>query len=212
MLIKTVPGKVLSASIEEASPLKLPPPPPPPLAAISLTTNSVVAICVLFVPTVAVGAVGVPVKAGEALFALRFRAVCVAVETGFAASEVSLTLPSPRFVRAVAAFVKSDRFDDLATFASSAVCVAVETGFAASEVLSTLPSPRLARASPGFDKSDKFDDLTSFVSRAVCAAVDTGFDASDVLSAFPNPTSDFDKAKSALNCAGLRLINTPDFI
>jgi hypothetical protein len=39
-----------------------PPPPPPPLA----STNAVVAICVVFVPTLAVGAVGVPVSAGEA--------------------------------------------------------------------------------------------------------------------------------------------------
>jgi hypothetical protein len=38
-------------------------------------TKAVVAIWVVFVPAVAVGAVGVPVKAGEARFALRLSAV-----------------------------------------------------------------------------------------------------------------------------------------
>jgi hypothetical protein len=35
--------------------------------ATAVDTNAVVAICVLFVPAAAVGAVGVPVRAGEAL-------------------------------------------------------------------------------------------------------------------------------------------------
>ncbi len=36
---------------------------------IAAVTNAVVAICVVFVPAAAVGAVGVPVSAGEANFA-----------------------------------------------------------------------------------------------------------------------------------------------
>ena len=42
---------------------------------IALLTNAVVAICVVFVPDVAVGAVGVPVKAGLANGALSFNCV-----------------------------------------------------------------------------------------------------------------------------------------
>ena len=44
-------------------------------AATSPRTYAVVATCVVFVPTVAVGAVGVPVSAGEANAALRSSAV-----------------------------------------------------------------------------------------------------------------------------------------
>src|SRR5690348_12061406 len=39
---------------------------PPPPEATALVTKAVVAICVVFVPAAAVGAVGVPVSAGEA--------------------------------------------------------------------------------------------------------------------------------------------------
>ena len=42
-----------------------------------------------------VGAVRVPVNVGPAKLAFRFKAVCVAVETGFAESLVLSTLPSP---------------------------------------------------------------------------------------------------------------------
>lgn len=41
-------------------------------------TKAVVAICVLFVPAAAVGAVGTPVKAGLARFAFPFNCVCTA--------------------------------------------------------------------------------------------------------------------------------------
>ncbi len=41
------------------------------------------------------GRVTVPVNVGEARFALRSRAVCVAVETGFAVSAVLSTEPKP---------------------------------------------------------------------------------------------------------------------
>ena len=52
----------------------------------------------VFVFSAAVGAVGVPVNAGEASGALKSSAVCVAVETGLLASEVLSTLPSPTCV------------------------------------------------------------------------------------------------------------------
>lgn len=45
------------------------------LVGMAAVTKAVVAIWVVFVPAVAVGAVGVPVKAGEARFALRLSAV-----------------------------------------------------------------------------------------------------------------------------------------
>ena len=63
--------------------------------AISALTKAVVAICVVFVPTVAVGAAGVPVRVGDARLALRLSAVCCAVETGLLASDVLSTLPRP---------------------------------------------------------------------------------------------------------------------
>lgn len=44
-----------------------------PAAAATVATNAVVAIWVVFVPAAAVGAVGVPVKAGDARFALAAR-------------------------------------------------------------------------------------------------------------------------------------------
>jgi len=49
-------------------------------------TYAVVATCVVFVEETAVGAVGIPVNAGEASGALKSSAVCVAVETGLLAS------------------------------------------------------------------------------------------------------------------------------
>jgi len=45
------------------------------------STNSVVAICVVLVPAEAVGAVGVPVKAGEIVLALLLTAVCKALNS-----------------------------------------------------------------------------------------------------------------------------------
>ena len=61
----------------------------------AVPTNAVVAIWVVEVPAVAVGAVGVPVKSGEASGAFASSAVCVAVDTGLLASEVLSTEPSP---------------------------------------------------------------------------------------------------------------------
>ena len=52
----------------------------------------------MLVPTAAVGAAGVPVKVGELISALRFKAVCPAVDTGLLASEVLSTFPSPTCV------------------------------------------------------------------------------------------------------------------
>ena len=92
----------------------------------------------------------VPVKAGDANGALRARAVCCAVETGFSASEVLLTLPSPTidFVIPLTVPVKAGdasgafRFKAVCeALRARAVCCAVETGLSASAVLSTLPRP-----------------------------------------------------------------------
>ncbi len=60
----------------------------------SVRTNAVVASCVVLVPGVAVGAVGVPVSPGDARSALRLNAVCCAVDTGLLASEVLSTFAS----------------------------------------------------------------------------------------------------------------------
>jgi hypothetical protein len=68
------------------------------VAARSAKTCAVVASCVVFVLTAAVGAVGTPVSAGLARFALRFKAVCCAVETGLPASLVLSTLLKPTSV------------------------------------------------------------------------------------------------------------------
>jgi len=62
---------------------------------LSAFTNAVVASCVVFVSAAAVGAAGIPVNVGAAMFALRFKAVCVAVETGLLASVVLSTFPNP---------------------------------------------------------------------------------------------------------------------
>ena len=45
-------------------------------APMAAATKAVLAICVVFVPAVAVGAVGVPVNAGEARAALALSAAC----------------------------------------------------------------------------------------------------------------------------------------
>ena len=62
---------------------------------ISVCTKAVVAICVVFVPAVAVGALGVPVNVGLAKGAFAFNAVWVAVEIGLFASLVLSTFPNP---------------------------------------------------------------------------------------------------------------------
>jgi hypothetical protein len=77
-------------------------------------TKAVEAICVVLVPAAAVGAVGVPVSAGEAKLALRSSAVWVAVLIGLFRSEVLSTLPSPRLLRAVEALARSARFAEAA--------------------------------------------------------------------------------------------------
>ena len=58
-------------------------------------TNAVVAICVVVVPKIAVGALGVPVKSGEDIFAFISIALCVAVEIGLFISLVLSTLSKP---------------------------------------------------------------------------------------------------------------------
>ncbi len=64
----------------------------------AVVTNAVVATWVVFVPLVAVGAVGTPVNAGLANGAFRSNAVWVAPDTGLFASEVLSTLPKPTSV------------------------------------------------------------------------------------------------------------------
>ena len=60
------------------------------LLVILAKTNSVVATCVVFVPTVAVGAVGVPVKEGDAMVALNaISLVLVVILAVFAETLVS---------------------------------------------------------------------------------------------------------------------------
>ena len=54
-------------------------------------TKAVVAICVVVVPSAGVGAVGIPVKAGDAKFAFKSNAVCVAVLIGLSKSVVLST-------------------------------------------------------------------------------------------------------------------------
>ena len=63
-------------------------------------TNAVVAICVVLVPKVAVGANGTPVRLGEASGAFKFNAVCVAVEIGLFKSVVLFTNSKAKFVLA----------------------------------------------------------------------------------------------------------------
>jgi hypothetical protein len=84
------------APINRKGDIESPPPPETPLTAV--VTNAVVAICVVLVAAFAVGAVGVPVSAGEAKFALRSSAVCCTVETGLAVSAVLSTEPRPTIV------------------------------------------------------------------------------------------------------------------
>ena len=60
-------------------------------AVILVLTNAVVAICVLLVPSAGVGAVGIPVKVGDAKFAFKSNADCVAVLIGLFKSLVLST-------------------------------------------------------------------------------------------------------------------------
>ena len=64
-------------------------------------------------------------------------------ETGFSASEVSLTLPSPTIDFVIPLTVPVKVGDANGALRARAVCCAVETGFSASEVLLTLPSPTI---------------------------------------------------------------------
>ena len=82
-----------------------------------------------------------------------FKAVCVAVETGLAASEVLSTFDKPTcaFVTlwglpssAIWSAKLSVTAVTLPFMVSNAACVAVDIGLAKSEVLSTLPNPTCA--------------------------------------------------------------------
>uniref|UniRef100_A0A6C0I561 Uncharacterized protein n=1 Tax=viral metagenome TaxID=1070528 RepID=A0A6C0I561_9ZZZZ len=65
---------------------------PPTKSFTAVCTNAVVAICVVLVEDDAVGAVGTPVRDGDANGAFVARAVCVAVEIGLFTSAVLSTL------------------------------------------------------------------------------------------------------------------------
>ena len=65
------------------------------IAATAASAYAVVAICVLLFPGEAVGAIGVPVNEGLARGAFKSKAVCCAVDTGFAVSAVLSTEPKP---------------------------------------------------------------------------------------------------------------------
>lgn len=71
--------------------------------ALARAASAVVHCPVVAAPTIAaVIHQTVPVNVGEATLALRFNAVCCAVDTGFAASEVLSTFHNERLERAVA--------------------------------------------------------------------------------------------------------------
>ena len=72
-----------------------------PFAFVLANTKAVVAICVVFVPAVAVGAVGVPVNVGLAKLAFKFNTVCVAVEIGNDSCVMSLPLANSRLVELI---------------------------------------------------------------------------------------------------------------
>ena len=179
----------------------------------------------------AVGAKGVPVRVGEAKFAFKFkdastllmlafkfRAVCVAVDIGLLASDVSSALPKPIILFVIPPTVpvkvgeakSAFKFKDASTllmlaFKFRAVCVAVEIGLLASDVLSALPKPTIPFEMPptvpvkvGEAKSAfKFKDASTYVmlvfkSKADCVEVEIGLLASEVLSALPKPTMPFE--------------------
>ena len=68
---------------------------PPTKSLMAACTKAVVASCVVLVEDAAVGAVGVPVSAGDARGAFRSKAVWVALDTGLLASDVLSTFPRP---------------------------------------------------------------------------------------------------------------------
>ena len=94
------------------------------------------------------GRVTVPVNVGEASGAFKSRAVWVAVETGFAASVVLSTDPSPTIVLLMPLTVPVKVGEAKLAFRSRAVCCAVETGLAVSAVLSTEPNPTIVAVTP----------------------------------------------------------------
>jgi hypothetical protein len=73
----------------------------------AVLTNAVVAICVVFVPAVAVGAVGVPVKSGLASGALRAKAFVIVVAK-FASLPMAAAISLSVFKRAGEESIKFD--------------------------------------------------------------------------------------------------------
>ena len=118
-----------------------------------------------------VGAVRVPVKAGEANGAKRLRALCVAVEMGFARSWVLSTLPRPTMPAVTPETVPVKVGDARGARRWRAVCVAAEIGFAKSWVLSTFPSPTMAAVTPETVPVKVGDASGALVARLVCTLV-----------------------------------------
>ena len=118
-----------------------------------------------------VGAVSVPVKVGEANGARRLRALCVAVEMGFARSWVLSTLPRPTMLAVTPETVPVKVGDANGARRSRAVCVAVEIGFARSWVLSTFPSPTMAAVMPDTVPVKAGDARGAKLERDVCTFV-----------------------------------------
>jgi hypothetical protein len=70
---------------------------------------------------------GVAIRKRAADVSFPFSAVWVASEIGLSASLVLSTLPRPKFVRAVAAFARSERLFALTAVAFAVFCAAVAT-------------------------------------------------------------------------------------
>ena len=110
----------------------------------------------VLVPAVAVGAVGVPVSAGDANGAFRARSEVKPVTSACATAADEDNTPDasvltyPAVERGVVT-VPVNVGDASGALRSSAVCAAVETGLSASEVLSTLLKPTSAFTSPEGD-------------------------------------------------------------
>ena len=184
--------------------------PATPVATASVT-NAVVATLVVLFPAVCVVAVGfpvsageasgakpeidapegivtVPVNVGEARFAFRSRAVCCAVDTGFAVSAVLSTEPKPTspLTIPVGVLITGDVIVLFVKVADAARSVALD-------VLSTLPRPTSPFTIPvGVFTTGEVSVL--FVK--VCAVVKSAVTVVSIESVFP----DFERPVLAVIC------------
>ena len=130
----------------------LEPPPPPPPAAIALATNCVVAICVVFVPLAAVGAVGIPVNAGLTILAFRVCtnavvATCV-LDVELAGELFNTKLPTTDIVLSVKLIELSVTFEllvlDTVTFAPFKLTTLFPVLPAGATIVNCGPAPSFA--------------------------------------------------------------------